>query len=82
MLSRGYQETRKQKLQSAQNKKASMTLRSAQEFCNKLLRIEVRQFTRSDFVMVVQKEFLRNIVQKVVLTEDNAKSVMVNILQY
>ena len=47
------QETRKEKLTSAQYMKASMILRSAQQFWNKLLRIEVRPFTRSVFVMVV-----------------------------
>ena len=59
-----------------------MILRSAQQFWKNLLRIEVRPFTRNVSVMAVYKEFQRNIMQKVVLTEGNTKSVMVNILQY
>ena len=53
MLSKRHQEMRKEKPRSAQYVKASMISRSAQQFWNKLLRIEVRPFTRNIFVMVV-----------------------------
>ena len=59
-----------------------MILRSVQQFWIKLLRIEVKQFTRNVFVMVVQEQFRRNIMQKIVQAVDNANSVMVDILQY
>ena len=45
MLSGRHQGTRIEKLLSAQHVKINMTLMSAQEFSNKLLRIEVRPFT-------------------------------------
>ena len=53
MQSYAIKETRKEKLQSAQYVKTSMILGSAQQFWNKLLRIEVRPFTRNVFLMVV-----------------------------
>ena len=45
MLSGRHQGTRIEKLLSAQHVKVNMTLMSAREFSNKLLRIEVRPFT-------------------------------------
>ena len=57
MLSRRHQETREEKLQSVQYVKIYMILRSAQQFCNKLLRIELRPFRRSVLLWLSRRNF-------------------------